>query len=234
MPRPPPDRRRGRQTAQRASPATPRNPARSAVSGRAKVSGTFEARRRADGGHPGGSGDPAARSKVSGTFEGRPERPLREDLVIQAALEAYGAVRHEGRLADRALDHASGRSATSTRTSAAPSPSASMRCSGASEPSTPSSTAPAHASSSAPPPSRTCSASPPRACCTASVRSTSPGPPASARRKPGSSRRCPAPPPSSATLPRAERFALDASLPDFLAARLLRQFGDAPTPRQRR
>ena len=34
-----------------------------------------------------------------------PERPLREDLVTQAALEAYGAVRHEGFLADRALDH---------------------------------------------------------------------------------------------------------------------------------
>ncbi|MBX5482161.1 MAG: class I SAM-dependent methyltransferase [Myxococcaceae bacterium] len=31
-------------------------------------------------------------------------RPLREDLVTQAALEAYGAIRHEGRLADRALD----------------------------------------------------------------------------------------------------------------------------------
>jgi 16S rRNA (cytosine967-C5)-methyltransferase len=31
-------------------------------------------------------------------------RPLREDLVAQACLEAYGAVRHEGRLADRALD----------------------------------------------------------------------------------------------------------------------------------
>lgn len=31
-------------------------------------------------------------------------RPVREDLVTQAALEAYGAVRHEGRLADRALD----------------------------------------------------------------------------------------------------------------------------------
>jgi 16S rRNA (cytosine967-C5)-methyltransferase len=34
----------------------------------------------------------------------RPPRPLREDLVTQACLEAYGAVRHEGRLADRALD----------------------------------------------------------------------------------------------------------------------------------
>jgi len=32
------------------------------------------------------------------------ERPLREDLVTQAALEAYALVRHEGRLADRALD----------------------------------------------------------------------------------------------------------------------------------
>lgn len=34
----------------------------------------------------------------------RPERPLREDLVTQAALEAYALVRHEARLADRALD----------------------------------------------------------------------------------------------------------------------------------
>jgi 16S rRNA (cytosine967-C5)-methyltransferase len=33
-----------------------------------------------------------------------PKRELREDLVMQACLEAYGAVRHEGRLADRALD----------------------------------------------------------------------------------------------------------------------------------
>jgi 16S rRNA (cytosine967-C5)-methyltransferase len=32
------------------------------------------------------------------------ERPLREDLVTQACLEAYGAIRHEGRLSDRALD----------------------------------------------------------------------------------------------------------------------------------
>jgi 16S rRNA (cytosine967-C5)-methyltransferase len=31
-------------------------------------------------------------------------RPLREDLVLQACLEAYGFIRHEGRLADRALD----------------------------------------------------------------------------------------------------------------------------------
>ncbi len=32
-------------------------------------------------------------------------RALREDLVAQACLEAYGAVRHDGRLADRALDY---------------------------------------------------------------------------------------------------------------------------------
>ncbi|MCP3097754.1 methyltransferase domain-containing protein [Myxococcus sp. K15C18031901] len=34
----------------------------------------------------------------------RAQRPLREDLVLQACLEAYGLVRHEGRLSDRALD----------------------------------------------------------------------------------------------------------------------------------
>ncbi|MBN1210004.1 MAG: RsmB/NOP family class I SAM-dependent RNA methyltransferase [Myxococcaceae bacterium] len=34
----------------------------------------------------------------------RASRPLREDLVLQACLEAYGLVRHEGRLSDRALD----------------------------------------------------------------------------------------------------------------------------------
>jgi 16S rRNA (cytosine967-C5)-methyltransferase len=35
----------------------------------------------------------------------RPERPVREDLATQACLEAYGAIRHEGRLADRALEY---------------------------------------------------------------------------------------------------------------------------------
>jgi 16S rRNA (cytosine967-C5)-methyltransferase len=35
----------------------------------------------------------------------RPERPVREDLVTQASLEAYGSIRHEGRLADRALEY---------------------------------------------------------------------------------------------------------------------------------
>ncbi|MGA9521168.1 MAG: RsmB/NOP family class I SAM-dependent RNA methyltransferase [Myxococcaceae bacterium] len=34
----------------------------------------------------------------------RAPKPVREDLVLQAALEAYGSVRHEGRMADRALD----------------------------------------------------------------------------------------------------------------------------------
>jgi 16S rRNA (cytosine967-C5)-methyltransferase len=35
----------------------------------------------------------------------RPERPVREDLVTPACLEAYGGIRHEGRLADRALEY---------------------------------------------------------------------------------------------------------------------------------
>jgi 16S rRNA (cytosine967-C5)-methyltransferase len=34
----------------------------------------------------------------------RPDRPLREDLVLQACLEAYTSVRHDGRLSDRALE----------------------------------------------------------------------------------------------------------------------------------
>lgn len=33
------------------------------------------------------------------------KRPVREDLVLQACLEAYGLVRHEQWLSDRALDH---------------------------------------------------------------------------------------------------------------------------------
>jgi 16S rRNA (cytosine967-C5)-methyltransferase len=32
-------------------------------------------------------------------------RPIREDLVAQACLEAYGAIHHEGRLSDRALEY---------------------------------------------------------------------------------------------------------------------------------
>jgi len=35
----------------------------------------------------------------------RPDRPLREDLVMQAALEAYSLFRRERWLADRALEH---------------------------------------------------------------------------------------------------------------------------------
>ncbi|KFA90275.1 RsmB/NOP family class I SAM-dependent RNA methyltransferase [Archangium violaceum] len=42
---------------------------------------------------------PSSESEAS-----RMARPLREDLVLQASLEAYGFIRHEGRLADRALD----------------------------------------------------------------------------------------------------------------------------------
>ncbi|WP_375766449.1 RsmB/NOP family class I SAM-dependent RNA methyltransferase [Archangium gephyra] len=42
---------------------------------------------------------PSSESEAS-----RAARPLREDLVLQASLEAYGYIRHEGRLSDRALD----------------------------------------------------------------------------------------------------------------------------------
>lgn len=52
------------------------------------------------GARPGAEDDRSAR----GTHRQRVDRPLREDLVTQASLEAYCAIRHEGRLADRALD----------------------------------------------------------------------------------------------------------------------------------
>jgi 16S rRNA (cytosine967-C5)-methyltransferase len=53
---------------------------------------------------------PAARGERRHTRKSRElqaasaPRPLREDLVLQACLEAYGSVRHDGRLADRALE----------------------------------------------------------------------------------------------------------------------------------
>lgn len=51
------------------------------------------------------SSGPARRQRPSNSdSKPRGERPLREDLVTQAALEAWGAIDHEGRLADRALD----------------------------------------------------------------------------------------------------------------------------------
>jgi 16S rRNA (cytosine967-C5)-methyltransferase len=54
--------------------------------------------------HDRGSVGDSRRSSATGRAL-LPERPLREDLVSQACLEAYGAIRHDGRLADRALDH---------------------------------------------------------------------------------------------------------------------------------
>jgi 16S rRNA (cytosine967-C5)-methyltransferase len=47
---------------------------------------------------------PQSRRERPPSGAARAARPLREDLVLQACLEAYGFVRHEGRLADRALD----------------------------------------------------------------------------------------------------------------------------------
>ncbi len=46
----------------------------------------------------------AARTKKKTEKAPKAERSMREDLITQACLEAYGSVRHEGRLADRALD----------------------------------------------------------------------------------------------------------------------------------
>ncbi|WP_224369239.1 RsmB/NOP family class I SAM-dependent RNA methyltransferase [Hyalangium versicolor] len=50
-------------------------------------------------------GSKASTEKASrDTARAHAARPLREDLVLQASLEAYGMVRHEGRLSDRALE----------------------------------------------------------------------------------------------------------------------------------
>jgi len=151
---------------------------------------------------------------------------LREDLVSQAALEAYGAVRHEGWLADRALDHvlrtkrhlySNERRAVAERVYALlrrqRTVDALLDRSGArleQRPTTQqdllrlSASRVLHGESSE------------RVARTAGLR-------------PDESRLLDALPGAAAglgALPRAERFALDASLPDFLAARFLRQFGD--------
>ncbi|GEN08678.1 16S rRNA (cytosine967-C5)-methyltransferase [Myxococcus fulvus] len=46
----------------------------------------------------------SGKKKLTAAERERSTRPLREDLVLQACLEAYALVRHEGRLSDRALD----------------------------------------------------------------------------------------------------------------------------------
>jgi 16S rRNA (cytosine967-C5)-methyltransferase len=166
------------------------------------------------------------RSKVPGTFAGLPERPLREDLVSQAALEAYGAVRHEGWLADRALDHvlrakrhlySNERRAVAERVYALlrrqRTVDALLDRSGARLEQRPTTQQDLLRLSA----SRVLHGeSPERVARTAGLRQDEssllealPGAAGAVR-----------------ALPRAERFALDASLPDFLAARFLRQFGD--------
>ena len=47
---------------------------------------------------------PSPKSKSKTKKGEKVERAMREDLITQACLEAYGAVRHEKRLADRALE----------------------------------------------------------------------------------------------------------------------------------
>jgi 16S rRNA (cytosine967-C5)-methyltransferase len=163
---------------------------------------------------------------VPGTFAALPERPLREDLVSQAALEAYGAVRHEGWLADRALDHvlrakrhlySNERRAVAERVYALlrrqRTVDALLDRSGARLEQRPTTQQDLLRLSA----SRVLHGeSPERVARTAGLRAEE-------------SRLLEALPGAAAALralPRAERFALDASLPDFLAARLLRQFGD--------
>ncbi len=59
-------------------------------------------KRRSGSSHPRPGRSASPRSSASS--DSAASRPLREDLVHAAALEAYGLVRHEGRLSDRALD----------------------------------------------------------------------------------------------------------------------------------
>ena len=163
---------------------------------------------------------------MPGTFEALPERPLREDLVSQAALEAYGAVRHEGWLADRALDHvlrtkrhlySNERRAVAERVYALlrrqRTVDALLDRAGARLDQRPTTQQDLLRLSA----SRVLHGeSPERVARTAGLRADE-------------SRLLDALPAAAATLralPRPERFALDASLPDFLAARFLRQFGD--------
>jgi 16S rRNA (cytosine967-C5)-methyltransferase len=83
MPRPPPSARSGRARPEGRAPSRGAQP-----DGTRKARSEHRRVRR--------------REEESGL---RPERPVREDLVTQACLEAYGAIRHEGRLADRALEY---------------------------------------------------------------------------------------------------------------------------------
>jgi len=163
---------------------------------------------------------------VSGTFEARPERPLREDLVTQAALEAYGAVRHEGRLADRALDHvlrtkrhlySNERRAVAERVYALlrrqRTVDALLDRTGA------------HLDQRPPTQQDLLRLAASQVLHGESAERVA----RDSGLRPDESRileGLPAAATALRTLPRAERFALDASLPDFLAARFLRQFGD--------
>src|SRR5690625_5293016 len=66
---------------------------------RGKKAGRGGARPQGRGGRPQARRDGPPPPAASGA-----ERPLREDLVRALVLEAYDAIRGEGRVADRALD----------------------------------------------------------------------------------------------------------------------------------
>jgi len=181
--------------------------------------------RRRESEHP-GDDSPDGSTSVPQRRAERPERPLREDLVTQASLEAYGAVRHDGWLADRALDHvlrtkrhlySNERRAVAERVYAL------LRR------------------------QRTVDALLERAGARLEGRSTTEqdllriaasrvlhgetaeGVATTSGLRPEEARVLDGLPSAAAglsALPRATRFALDASLPDFLAERFLREFGD--------
>ncbi|HUM12215.1 MAG TPA: RsmB/NOP family class I SAM-dependent RNA methyltransferase [Myxococcaceae bacterium] len=151
---------------------------------------------------------------------------MREDLVIQAALEAYGAIRHEGWLADRGLDHvlrvkrhlySNERRAVAERVYALlrrqRTVDALLERTGASL---------AQRSTTEQDLLRLATSRVLHGESAERVARTSGLHPDEARLLEA----LPAAAAALQALPRPERFALDASLPDFLAARFLRQFGD--------
>ena len=215
MPRPPPGRRREHPARDVSHSPGPRGPGPSREQRGSRRRGD---RPRSTGGEVDEGGQPGKAD--------RPDRPLREDLVIQAALEAYGAIRHEGWLADRGLDHvlrvkrhlySNERRAVAERVYALlrrqRTVDALLERTGASL---------AQRSTTEQDLLRLATSRVLHGESAERVARTSGLHPDEARLLEA----LPAAAAALQALPRPERFALDASLPDFLAARFLRQFGD--------